>query len=129
MIASYSRPLYDWKNRLIGVISTDISLPEFSRALSSIKPYPNSYLVILGPDGRYYVHPDTTKVVNKTIFDLTNSRYYPEKLALGYEMTAGHSGKMHADIGKVRSLICYRPVPGTSWSAALISPERDVLHG
>ena len=129
MIASYSRPLYDWKNRIIGVISTDISLPEFSRALSSIKPYPNSYLVILGPDGRYYVHPDTTKVVHKTIFDLTNGRYYPEKLALGYEMTAGHSGRIHADVGKVHCLICYEPVPGTNWSAALISPERDVLHG
>lgn len=129
MIASYCRPLYDKQNRLIGVISTDMSLPEFSKALSSIKPYPNSYLLLLGHDGRYYVHPDSTKIVNKTIFDLTNGRYYPDKLALGYEMTAGHRGRMHANVADVRSLICYQPVPGTDWSAALISPERAVLHG
>ena len=102
---------------------------ELSKTLSSIKPYPHSYIVILDKDGRYYVHPDSTKIVNKTIFDLTNGRYYPDKLALGYEMTAGHSGKMHADVADVHSLICYQPVPGTNWSAALISPERDVLHG
>lgn len=83
----------------------------------------------MGQDGRYYVHPDTAKIVDKTIFDLTNGRYYPDKLALGYEMTAGHSGRMHADVGDVHCLICYQPVPGTSWSAALICSERDVLHG
>ena len=54
---------------------------ELSKTLSSIKPYPHSYIVILDKDGRYYVHPDSTKIVNKTIFDLTNGRYYPDKLA------------------------------------------------
>ena len=129
MTVSYCRPMYDRKNQVIGVISADMSLPEFSKALSSIRPYPNSYLMILGHDGRYYVHRDTSKIVNKTIFDLTNGRYYSDKLTLGYEMTAGHSGRMHANVAGVHSLICYQPVPGTNWSAALISPERDVLQG
>lgn len=127
--ASYSRPLYNRKNRLLGVISTDISLPDFSRALSSIKPYSNCYFIFLGHDGRFYVHRDTAKIVNKTIFDLTNGRFYPEKLALGYEMTAGRSGNMRAKVGAVQCLICYKPVPGTDWSAALICPEHDVMHG
>ena len=129
MIASYCRPLYDREERLVGVISADMSLMDFSKAVSSIKPYPNSYLIILGQDGRFYAHRDTSKIVRNTIFDLTNGRYYPDKLALGYEMTAGHRGRMHADVGGVKCLICYRPVPGTNWSAALISPESDILHG
>ena len=128
-VTSYRRPLFDKENRPVGVISTDMSLPALSKELSSIKPYPHSYLILLGQDGRYYVHPDTAKIADKTIFDLTNGRYYPDKLALGYEMTAGHSGRMHADVGDVHCLICYQPVPGTNWSAALISSERDVLHG
>ena len=129
MIASYCRPLYDREERLVGVISADMSLMDFSKAVSSIKPYPNSYLIILGQDGRFYAHRDTSKIVRNTIFDLTNGRYYPDKLALGYEMTAGHRGRVHADVGGVKCLICYRPVPGTNWSAALISPESDILHG
>ena len=129
MIASYCRPLYDNQNRFLGVISTDLSLPEFSRVLSSIKPYPHSYLILLGSDGRYYVHPDSTKIVHRTIFDITDDHYNPDKLTLGYQMTGGRSGRMHVDVDKVHSLICYQPVPGTDWSAALVSPEKDVLHG
>ena len=126
---SYCRPLYGKDKRIIGVISADMPLLDFSKALSSIRPYPNSYLIILGRDGRYYAHRDTLKIIKKTIFDLTNGRYYHDKLVLGDEMTAGHSGRMHADVAGVHSLICYQPIPGTDWSAALISPESDVLYG
>lgn len=129
MIASYCRPLYDKEHKLLGVISTDISLPEFSKTLSSIKPYPHSYLIVVGQDGRYYVHRDSTKIVNHTIFEPVDGRYIPDKLSLGYDMTAGHSGRVHADIGGVTCLVCYQPIPGTTASAALICPESDVLQG
>ena len=124
----YTYSIYDNKDNLKREVSTELSLTELSRDLSSIKPYPHSYMIILGHDGRFYAHEDTTKIVSKSIFDLTNGRYYPDKLALGYEMTSGHSGKMHTDVRGVRCLICYQPVPGTDWSAALISPEHDVMH-
>lgn len=101
LIASYCRPLYNKEHKLLGVISTDISLPEFSKTLSSIKPYPHSYLIVVGQDGRYYVHRDSTKIVNHTIFEPVDGRYIPDKLSLGYDMTAGHSGRVHADIGGV----------------------------
>ena len=128
LIASYSRPLFDKKNRLIGVISTDFSLPELSRAMSSEKPYRNSYFFLLGHDGRYFDHPDTTRILVNTIFDPTSGLYFSDKLTLGREMVAGKSGAMHADVAGVKSLICYEPVPGTDWSAALVSPEKDVLR-
>lgn len=129
MIASYSRPLFDKENRLIGVISTDLSVPELSRDMSSEKPYPQSYIMLLGHDGRYFVHPDTTRVLAKTIFDPTSGHYYSDKLTLGREMTSGNRGSMHADVAGVHSLICYEPVPGTDWSAALVVPEKNVMRG
>lgn len=129
MIASYSRPLYDKENRFLGVMSTDLSVPELSRVLSSEKPYSNSYLMLLGHDGRYFVHPDTTRILVKTIFDPTSGHYYSDKLTLGREMVSGNRGKMHAVVAGVHSLICYEPVPGTDWSAALVIPEKDVLQG
>lgn len=129
IIASYCRPLYDKEHRLLGVISTDISVPEYSKTLSAIKPYPHSYLIVVGEDGRYFVHRDSTKIVNHTIFEPVDGRYIPDKLSLGYDMTAGHSGRVHANIGGVTCLICYQPIPGTTASAALISPESDILQG
>ena len=110
-----------------GDISPELSLPEISRVLSSVKPYPHSYMMVLGQDGTYYVHPDTSRIGVKTIFDPTSGQYYPDKITLGHEMTSGHSGVMHADVAGVHSLICYQPIPGTQWSAALVSPEKDVL--
>lgn len=104
------------------------SLQNLSKALSPLKPYPNSYFMILDKDGRYLMHRDSAKIGVKTIFDPTNGRYYPDKLTLGHEMTAGHSGRMHAKVANVRCLICYEPIEGTGLSAALVSPEHDVLH-
>ena len=124
MIASYSRPLFDKENRFIGVISTDLSVPELARDMSSEKPYPQSYIVLLGHDGRYFVHPDTTRILVKTIFDPSSGHYYSDKLTLGREMTAGHRGTMHAEVAGIHSLICYEPVPGTDWSAALVVRKR-----
>ena len=129
LIASYSRPLFDKENRLIGVISTDLSFPELSKAMSSEKPYPNSYFFLVGHDGRYFDHPDSTRILVKTIFDPTSGQYFSDKLTLGREMVAGKSGVMHADVAGVHSMIAYEPVSGTDWSAALVCPEKDVLSG
>ena len=104
------------------------SLQELSKALFPLKPYPNSYFMILDKDGRYLMHRDSAKIGVKTIFAPTNGRYYPDKITLGHEMTAGHSGRMHAKVANVLCLICYEPIEGTGLSAALVSPERDVLH-
>ena len=128
LIASYCRPLFDKENRLVGVISTDFSIPELSRAMYSEKPYPNSYFILLGHDGRYFDHPDTSRILVKTIFDPTEGQYFSDKLTLGREMVSGKSGTMNADIAGVRSLICYEPVPGTDWSVALACPETDVMR-
>ncbi|MBR4808786.1 MAG: hypothetical protein IK031_00720 [Bacteroidales bacterium] len=129
LIASYSRPLFDKGNHLIGVISTDLSFPELSKAMSSEKPYPNSFFILLGHDGRYFDHPDSTRILVNTIFDPTSGQYFSDKLTLGREMVAGHSGAMHADVAGVHSMISYEPIYGTDWSAALVCPEKDVLRG
>ena len=129
LIASYSRPLFDKENHLIGVISTDLSFPELSKAVSSEKPYPNSYFILLGHDGRYFDHPDSSRILVNTIFDPTSGQYFSDKLTLGREMVAGNSGVMHADVAGVHSMIAYEPVSGTDWSVALVCPEKDVLRG
>ena len=130
LIASYSRPLFNKQNQLIGVISTDFSFPEVSKAMSSEKTFPNSYFFMVGHDGRYFDHPDSTRILVKTIFDPTSSgQYFSDKLTLGREMVAGNSGAMHADVAGVHCMISYEPVSGTDWSAALVCPEKDVLLG
>lgn len=129
MIASYSKPIYDDDRRLIGIISTDLSLLRLSKDISEEKPYPNSYFVMIDDEGTYIVHPDSTRLFAQTIFDGADPREQAEIIALGHEMTAGNMGHMNVTIDGESCLVCYQPVPGTTWSLAIVCPDSDVLAG
>lgn len=129
MIASYGRPLYDADKRFIGIISTDLSLLRLSKIMSQEKPYPHSYFMMIDKGGRYFVHPDTSRLFVETIFSGADPIRQPDIIALGHEMTSGNSGYMYLDIEGASSLVCYQPVPGTTWSLAIVCPDDDVLAG
>ncbi len=127
MVASYGRPLYNADKRFVGIVSTDLSLLHLSKLMSVEKPYPNSYFMMIDDQGRYFVHPDSTRLFTQTIFSGADPRRQTDLIALGHEMTAGNQGRMNAVIDGVSCLVCYKPVPGTSWSLAIVCPDRDVL--
>lgn len=127
MIASYCKPLFV-DGQFVGVISTDLSLDMLADVIATGKPYPNAYFILLGADGHYYVHPDSTRIVNQTIFDVADARAHPDIIALGHEMTTGRQGAMKVRIYEEPCLVCYGPVAGTNWSLALVCPESDILH-
>lgn len=128
LIASYCKPLYGADGRFIGVISTDLSLSRLSETIQADKPYPNAYFFLLGKDGRYFVHPDTARLFNRTIFTDTDVRHHQDIIALGHEMTTGKQGSLRIGIGGRPCLVCYRPIAGTQWSLALVCPDSDILH-
>ena len=128
MIASYCKPLYDHSKQFVGVISTDLSLIHLSKIISKEKPYPDSYFIMTGEEGRYYIHPDTTQLFTHTIFSDANPQEQADIFALGHEMTTGKQGNMRVKINGKPCLVNYRPVPGTNWSLALVCPERSVLQ-
>ena len=68
MIISYCKPLKDNDGEYIGTIAVDLSLEWLSQTISAVKPYPNSYTIMIGKGGTFFVHPDTTKLFYQTIF-------------------------------------------------------------
>ena len=129
MIASYGKPLYDANDNFVGIISTDISLTNLSKEMSSERPYPNSYFIMIDQDGYYLIHPDSTKLFTQKIFDGADPQKNPDIIALGHEMTSGSQGRMNAVIDGKECLVCYHPVPGTTWNMAIVCPDSDVLAG
>ncbi len=127
MLASYCKPLYNENKHFVGVISTDLSLLRLSKIITSITPYEDSYFMMTGDEGRYYLHPDTTQLFTKTIFSDADPQENADIFALGHEMTTGKQGCMSVDINGEPCLVSYQPVPGTNWSLALVCPERSVL--
>ena len=128
-IASYCIPLYDKNDRFAGVIATDLSLKRLTETVNAEHPYENSYFMMLGPDGHYFVHPDTTKLLKETIFTGMDPREHTDVVALGYEMTNGRTGHMEVKLDGKSYIVLYRPLEGTEWSIALVCPSNELLRG
>ena len=129
MIASYGKPLYSADSSMVGIISTDLSLLRLSKVMSEVRPYPNSYFMMIDNEGRYFIHPDSTRLFNQTIFTNADPRKQFDMIALGHEMTSGKQGQMVVNVDGAPCLVCYQPVTGTKWSLAIVCPDSDVLAG
>lgn len=128
-LASYGRPLYRSDSICIGVISSDLSLLRLARTMNELKPYPKSYFMMVDENGRYLIHPDSTRLFNQTIFRDANPSSHADIIALGHEMTEGCEGHMVVNLEGESTLVCYQPVPGTLWSLAIVCPESVGLAG
>ena len=129
LIASYCIPLNDREGKFIGVISTDLSLNRLTETITAEHPYEHSYFMMLGTDGHYFVHPDTTKLLKQTIFTGTDPREHTDVVTLGYEMTNGRTGHMEVKLDGKQHIVLYRPLEGTQWSVALVCPSNELLRG
>ena len=125
-LAVYGRPIYI-KGEPAGVVSAGLSFKKLDEAIHSVDyPYPNAYFVVLGSDGRYLIHPDSTRLFRKTVFTDQNLTDNTDVIALGHEMTAGCEGMAHLDLNGTNCHVGYAPIKGTDWSLALICPVNDV---
>ena len=143
MIASYCKPIKDGKGRYVGTIAVDLSLEWLSNTVSSVKPYPNSYSIMIGEGGTYFVHPDTTKLFYQSIFTAmmaqnaadgstigTLSAQPDSTLAvLGHAMQRGEEGMQELSIDGERCYVFYKPLSTTGWSVAIVCPESDIYGG
>ena len=129
MIASYCRPLKDANGSYIGTFSTDISLGWLSETISAVKPYPNSYSIMIGEGGTFFVHPDTTKLFYQTIFTETLEQPDPDLTALGHAMLRGEEGMHQLRMDGEDCYVFYKPLGNTGWSVAIVCPEDDIFGG
>ena len=126
-IASYCKPVYKG-GKIAGIISTDLSFRKLAEVVNTANDtYSNAYYMLLGENGRYLIHPDTARLFKKTIFTDTDPARDMDIITLGYEMTAGNQGIMHIRLNGELFHVCHMPVPGTSWSLAVLCPDSDAM--
>lgn len=129
-IATYCRPLRQDNGRMIGVVTVDLSFSKLAELMNEAEnPYDQSYYMLLDGNGRYLVHPDSTRLFRKTIFTDADPSSNSDLISLGYEMTGGKKGFLHVHAGGVENHVCYQPVPGTNWSLAFVCPASQVMKG
>jgi len=129
MVTSYCQTIKNREGQVIGVINTSLSITWLSKTISEVKPYPNSYSIMIGRGGTYFVHPDTTKITRQTIFTQTLEHPDTAMTALGYAMQHGEEGVKHMNIDGKESYVFYKPLGQTGCSMAIVCPESDIFSG
>ena len=129
MVTSYCQAIINKQGKLIGVINISLSLSWLSQTISAVKPYPNSYSIMIGRGGTYFVHPDSTKITRQTIFTQTLEQPDTAMTALGHAMQRGEEGLKHMKINGEDSYVFYKPLGQTGCSMAIVCPESDIFGG
>lgn len=127
LIVSYCVPLRNSKKEIVGVISTDLSMPWLAKTIQEYKPYKSSYSTMLGADGQYLIHPDTAKQMKQTIFSAADVRSQQDLIAFGHDMIAGNNGIMNVKIKGKACIAVYKSLKRAPWSFALICQESDIM--
>jgi len=129
MVTSYCQTLTDSQGQVIGVINTSLSISWLSKTISTIKPYPNSYSIMIGRGGTFFVHPDTAKITRQSIFTQTLEQPDTALTSLGYAMTHGKEGMKQMNLNGEDCFVFYKPLGQTGCSMAIVCPESDIFTG
>lgn len=109
---------------MIGVVAVDFSFSMLAQLINSDElDYNRAYYMLIGGDGRYLIHPDTTRLFRKTLFSDADPSANSDLISLGYEMTAGKRGSLLVHNRSYPCRVFYEPIGGTNWSLALVIPE------
>ena len=122
---SFCLPLYNAAGQRTGVLGVDVELSQLSQVILDAKPSPNAYCILLGKDGTYIVHPDSSKLQDQTVEEAAET------------MVSGKTGHKEFTQNGTDWHVFYKPfqradVPGRTqeslgWNVAIVYPEDDIF--
>ncbi|MBR3453970.1 MAG: SpoIIE family protein phosphatase [Bacteroidaceae bacterium] len=126
-VISYCMPVYNRRNKTIGVITSSLSLDWLSQTISATKPFPNSYIVLTGKDGTFYVHPNTAKVLKQNIFTTPQEHSDTAMASLKYALQEEKQGMKQMRIEGEECYVFYQTISKTEWGMAIVCNKDDIF--
>lgn len=129
--STYSVPLRTRQGKVIGIFSVDLSLNWLTTLIDSIKPFPDSYIIIVNRDGKYILRRNGAFQPGKeeSIYSMAIQRQDTTLLAIAHRLTNGESGKAIFLDHNDKAYIFYSPILGTEWCMATICPYEHIYEG
>ena len=138
-IITHCLPIYGPNGERIGVMGVDVTVNMLSRIVLSAKPSENSYSVLLGTDGSFLVHPDSTKRLKEKVYtQLERGSDASVKAAID-AMMAGQKGVKQIKMNGKDYYVFYKPfmrntvqgrfTDNLGWSVGVVYPEDDIFGG
>jgi HAMP domain-containing protein len=127
LMITYSAPFYP-NGRFGGVVTVDIDLPRLQQTVGRNFQEDLGFF-ILDTDGRFVFDAESSRILEKTIFDLAKEKNRPELEALGRRMQRGTSGVVAVEGLDVpgRQWVVFAPIRSTKWMFACRFSESVVL--
>ena len=128
LICTYSIPIHDKRGKPVAVMGIDIGLKwldnqqrtfyKDSRDMFDLNDDDSlTYLFIIDRDGRYLVHPDSTRLMKPMTDYIDTLNTYND---LAASMMAGENDMRALILDDKPSVVLYAPLERTRWSAAFV---------
>lgn len=132
LMGTYSVPFYrqrEGQKAFAGVVTADISLTWMQKLLASISQRESGYVFLLSRYGTYISHPDSSLVMNETIFTAAESLDRPAMREVGRRMVAGESGVVELSDMPLTgdSFLYFSPLPDQQWSIGVVFSKEAML--
>lgn len=129
--STYSVPIHDPEGKVIGIFSVDLSLNWLTRLIDSVRPYDDSYTVIVNREGKYLLHSrnDSYFKQEQSILHTLSEIDDPSATDIVQRMLKGEKGKGSFHKNGIKYYLYYAPVEGTVWNMAMIFPYSHIREG
>ena len=132
ILATYSVPFYrtvSGKRRLMGIVTSDISLAWLQEIISSIKILKAGYGFLISKNGTIVTHPDKKLIMHETLFSVAEDRGKPELRKIGRDMISGASGfvPFRCIMSNRDCWMVYAPLSSSGWSLGAIFPRDELM--
>lgn len=132
MMATFSVPFYratSGEKRLAGIVTADISLDWLQEMIGSVRIAETGYGFLISKNGTFVTHPNSSLVMNETLFTVAEERGDRAMREVGRCMVRGESGfvlfpSLHT--GK-QCWMWYSPLPSNQWSLGVLFPKDELM--
>lgn len=136
-ITTFCLPIYNTDGKRIGIMGVDVTINMLSRIVLSAKPSENSYSVMLGSDGSFIIHPDSTKRLYEKVYSQLEQDSDPSVKEAVDAMMTGQNGYKRIKLDGKECYVFYQPfmrnvvtgryMDDMDWSVGVVYPEEDIF--
>jgi len=132
IMSTYSVPFYkkvDGKREFMGIVTADISLDWLEKIVSSIEISKTGYGFLISKNGTIVTHPESSLIMNETIFSLAEAREDQELREIGRKMISGDSGfvPLNGIISYKKYRMFFTPLYSSGWSLGVLFPQDELM--
>ncbi|MDD3859789.1 MAG: SpoIIE family protein phosphatase, partial [Bacteroidales bacterium] len=131
LMATYSVPFYkntEEGRTFAGVATIDIALYHLTDMVSNIKVFETGYAFMLSRNGWVLAHPDSTQIMNESIFSTSEAWSDPLLREIGRDLQKGNSRFRDYNLrNKNKRWIYYTPLKSGQYSIAVVYPDVEIF--